>query len=178
MDIDKIAQIAYKHIEPYWSKIEDDYKKRSNELNQLLSKDHTLIGLVLKVHLIVEYYINQCLERNFQNTDLEGARLTFNQKIALLPKSETGARWLLPGIKELNKIRNKIAHNIHTEVLYKDFPEIIRIVKVSRETSHGEVEKLLNDFAIISGSFLGNSEPEIVKVFSDAFKQAYDEIKK
>ena len=171
MKIDKIAKETYKYIEPYWEDIQKDYEVSSQELNELLSQDHDQMGLILKIHLIVEYYMTQNLERNFQSVDVNSARLTFNQKINLLPKHDSAAQWLKPGIKELNKIRNKFAHNLKVVIKFEELIEIKKIVKISRDISHKSVQKLLNEFAIVAGSFLGSSDPKIVKIFEDAFKK-------
>lgn len=160
-----------KYLNPHWEEIMEDFKVRAEKLNILLAKDHNQIGLVLKIHLVVEHYLTSNLQRNFELDDIDSVRLSFSQKTKLIPKSDAAATWLKPGIIELNKIRNKYAHNLSTELKLDDLIEIKKIVKISRDISHNSYEILLNDFAIICGSFLGQSDQKIAKLFREAFKK-------
>lgn len=74
--------------------------------------------VVLKSHLLVETQINVALEFRF-GPEIEKARLSFSQKLEVLaciwpPLKEKGSslgpRSLYEDWKELNKLRNKIAH--------------------------------------------------------------------
>jgi len=76
--------------------------------------------VVLKSHLLVETQMNIALESHF-GPEIEKARLRFSQKLEVLaciwpPLMETdssiGARSLYEDWKELNKLRNKIAHQL------------------------------------------------------------------
>ena len=73
---------------------------------------------MLKSHLLVETQINVALEFRF-GPEIEKARLSFSQKLEVLaciwpPLKEKGSslgpRSLYEDWKELNKLRNKIAH--------------------------------------------------------------------
>jgi hypothetical protein len=50
--------------------------------------DHDTIGKVLKCHLILENYLTNYLAFKFKEVDLNNSRLTFAQKISLLPNSD------------------------------------------------------------------------------------------
>lgn len=76
--------------------------------------------VVLKSHLLVETQINVALESRF-GPEIEKARLSFSQKLEVLAciwpplkekDSSIGPRSLYEDWKELNKLRNKIAHQL------------------------------------------------------------------
>jgi len=76
--------------------------------------------VVLKSHLLVETQINVALESHF-GPKIEKARLSFSQKLEVLAciwpplkkkDSSIGPRSLYENWKELNKLRNKIAHQL------------------------------------------------------------------
>ncbi len=162
---------AIEYLDPHWEEIMKDYKARAEELNDLLTKDHNQIGLILKTHLIIEHYLTSNLQRNFGLDDIDSVRLSFSQKIKLIPKKDVGATWLKPGITELNRVRNKYAHNLSAELKFDDLIKIKKIVEMSRDISHKSTETLLNDFAKVCGAFLGESDPKIVKLFGEAYKK-------
>ncbi|MDH3892773.1 MAG: hypothetical protein OEV49_17055 [candidate division Zixibacteria bacterium] len=83
--------------------------------------------IVLKSHLLVESQINAALEFLI-GLGIEKARLSFVQKLEILiciwpdlkrTRSSTEARSLYSEWKELNGIRNKIAHQLSTGGLRK-----------------------------------------------------------
>lgn len=168
---DSQVKKAVEYLKPHWDEIMKDYQARAKELNDLITKDHNQIGLILKIHLVVEHYLTLNLQRNFGLDDIDCVRLSFSQKIKLIPKKDAGATWLKPGIAELNKIRNKYAHDLSTELAFGEMFEIKKIVEINRDVSHESIEILLNDFAIVCGAFLGQSDPDIVKLFGEAFKK-------
>lgn len=69
-----------KYLNPHWEEIMEDFKVRAEKLNILLAKDHNQIGLVLKIHLVVEHYLTSNLQRNFELDDIDSVRLSFSQK--------------------------------------------------------------------------------------------------
>lgn len=79
--------------------------------------------IVLKSHLLVETQLNLALEALF-GPSIEKARLSFVQKLELLAcawpplkrtKSVMGRRSFYENWKDLNKLRNKIAHQLSPE---------------------------------------------------------------
>ena len=79
--------------------------------------------VVLKSHLLVETHLNLALEALF-GPSMEKARLSFVQKLELLAcawpplkkeKSVMGRRSFYENWKNLNKLRNKIAHQLSPE---------------------------------------------------------------
>jgi hypothetical protein len=85
-----------------------------------LVRAHDIETVILKSHLLVETQLNAALEKRIGN-NIERARLRFIQKLELLAcmwpalkgrDSSIGARSLYEDWRELNSLRNKIAHQL------------------------------------------------------------------
>ena len=104
---------------------EADYNEFRKEFDALWAKDNDLMGLVLKCHLIVEFYMTECLRVSLPGIDrFDEARLTFAQKHHLLTGWTFGFPWVKDGVAALNSLRNKVAHNIHYSIEEKDLKKI------------------------------------------------------
>jgi len=86
-----------------------------------LLKVQDLETVVLKSHLLVETQVNTALE-TLLNSNIDAVRLSFSQKIELLSciwpdlkKESIGPRSPYENWKELNGIRNMIAHQLSPE---------------------------------------------------------------
>lgn len=151
--------------------------KQLKEINQYLDEgfleeslakindDHSQIGLFLKFHLIIEYYLTENLSHNLVIDDIKNVRLSFHQKVNLISKKDKWTYDLKPALLELNKIRNKFAHNIGHKVKFSDLIEIKEQVKRFRDTEHNSLKKLLIDFTILSLSQMLRSQSRIKKIF-------------
>jgi hypothetical protein len=89
-----------------------------SELAQFHAKSEAVIGEIVRAHLIVEYYLNVCLAACYPNIfDGENElRLSFHQKVHLIPGWCFGFPWIRSAALDLNRLRNKVAHNIHFTV--------------------------------------------------------------
>ena len=77
------------------------------------SQDVESIGRILRAHLYLEHYMTEYLEKaNPRLGSLSDARLSFNQKVFLLDAGSPTLIDLIPGIKHLNKVRNRLAHQL------------------------------------------------------------------
>src|ERR1035441_458658 len=95
--IDNVVAIAQKHID---------------EFNSLWLQDAERIGRVLRAHLTVEHFLTRYIEfKNPMLPSLADARITFSQKIDLLHQNDRLACELKPGLRRLNQVRNRLAHN-------------------------------------------------------------------
>jgi hypothetical protein len=102
-----------------------DLTKFREKFDHLWTKDNDMLGLILKCHLIVEYYMTECLRVSLPGIDdFESARLTFAQKHHLLTGWTFGFPWIKNGVKELNALRNKVAHRIDYEIRDEDLEKI------------------------------------------------------
>jgi hypothetical protein len=92
-----------------------------NEVNERWDRDVALIGRILRAHLHVEHYLAECIRHaNPSLGNLDAARLTFAQKVELVSIENFAFAHYVPGIKHLNKIRNRLAHNLGATVTDDD----------------------------------------------------------
>lgn len=91
-------------------------------------KDDTnsrLLSTTLRFHLLIEYYIDRILIENMKGGyKLIDSNFSFSQKILLVDSLQVLNDSVLISIKNLNKLRNKCAHDIDYSICEKDI-EII-----------------------------------------------------
>lgn len=122
-DRDDAKAIARRLIELLGGKAKANkvFNSDLDDLNSRWFQDIGGIGTVLRSHLFVEYYLTRYLEFHNPNiSDLNKARLSFNQKVALLNPKDVWIYELRDGIEQLNKLRNKVAHSLHAEIIERD----------------------------------------------------------
>lgn len=126
------------------------------EVNQRWNQNVGDIGRILRAHLFVEHYVGEYLARaNPRLGSLVEARTTFAQKVALLDASNADVTAILPGIKRLNAIRNRLAHNLGAHVTEEDAKILMtceRFAALRRARSSGQKQtnepiEILEDFA-------------------------------
>jgi hypothetical protein len=127
-------------------------EKEYYELKERWKQDIDTIGRILRAHLHVEYYLTEHLQHiNPGLGDIDEARLSFAQKANLLRQDGDASVWMLiGGIRHLNKIRNRLAHNLKAEVTADDRTVFFSqgIYKAMRDWGHKDDSKPLSDAAI------------------------------
>lgn len=79
------------------------------------------LGRILRAHLFVEHYLTRLLvTRNPRLGSPGEARLTFQQKVALVGNVGPDLRELLPGLRRLNAVRNRLVHTLRASVSVED----------------------------------------------------------
>lgn len=81
------------------------------------------VGRMLTCHLQVEHYLSHLLRAlSGPDLDIEKADLRFHQKVQLLsgPDSPLVEMRLIDGVRELNKVRNRLAHRLDASVAAND----------------------------------------------------------
>jgi hypothetical protein len=146
------------------------------------NKDVLTIGRILRAHLHVEYYLTEFLQYTTpQLGDLDEARITFNQKVNLLRSDDWTVGYLIPGIRHLNKIRNRLAHNLEATVNEEDATVFLQgLFKAFRDAGANGSEKqlstnpidVLEEFAEFASSMLHAPSGH----HSKAFRQALNEL--
>lgn len=92
-----------------------------DDLNARWNQNSALMGSILRAHLFVEHYLERYLQtRNPNLGNIDSARLSFAQKAALLDQKDASTSYLVPGIRRLNRIRNRLAHNLSASVTAED----------------------------------------------------------
>ncbi len=164
---DVIAEIA-----PQLPKIEKRFNEENEAFKKLLAQDHDLIGRVLKCHLIIENYINRHLESVSPSHSWQAARLRFAQKLELLPQDNAKVEWILPGIREINTIRNRFGHRITATVSPDDLKGCISVLAIARSgTLYIDPIEIIEDFTTVACTWL-IVDPEIEGIFAEAFRRA------
>lgn len=157
--------------------IDSEFSSMTRRWNQ----DVESIGRILRSHLYLEHYITEYLEKaNPRLGKISAARLTFNQKVALLDSQNPRLADVLPGIKHLNKIRNRLAHDLTSTLSTEDaavFLETKFFRAMRNEGAKPQVQSqdpldILEDFAQHASSRFSNEFGE----FSRAFGRALEEL--
>lgn len=118
----------------YWSYLisrmqsfEAEIKEFSDGFNQLWNHETDEMAIILKSHLMVEYYIDKYLIVSYPTiTHWEDMRLTFTQKLEMCRYEGSMVGFYYKGIKELNTIRNRFAHKVSYKMKPNDYKEIQR----------------------------------------------------
>jgi hypothetical protein len=170
-DIDFIPDVVAE-LAPHFPRIEKRFDQENEAFKRLLAQDHDLIGRVLKCHLIIENYINRHLESVSPSHNWQEARLRFAQKIELMPRENPKVAWILPGIRQINKIRNRFGHRISADVSLGDLTECISVLAIARkDKKYTDSIQIIEDFTTVACTWL-IVDPEIEGVFAEAFERA------
>lgn len=149
-------------------------------------QDTATIGRILRAHLFVEYFLTEFIQsRNPELGPLDEARVSFSQKVALVGTGTAGTSYLIPGIRRLNTIRNRLAHTLRAEVTDDDANAFLQInmframreEKARREsrTANADPIVVLEEFAMHAGIILHASASRDADVWSAAFRAAQQE---
>jgi hypothetical protein len=127
-----------------------------SDVNGRWKQNVEVIGRILRAHLFVEHYIGEYLAKaNPRLGALGEAKISFTQKVVLLDASNTEIALILPGIKRLNKIRNRLAHNLDAQVTEADATVFLgsnrfaalRAARAADQAQANEPIDILEDFA-------------------------------
>lgn len=155
-------------------------------INQKWDQDVVGIGRILRAHIFVEYFMTKCLQTINPNLgDLDGARVNFSTKLKLLKGYSNHIDMMLPGIRRLNTIRNRMAHSLEANIDDKDIQVILsdKYFKSLREehAKPGEPStdrfEIIEDFAKHVGAYLeSEGDPDsLAQRFIKAFKEVQNE---
>jgi len=167
------------------------YTKR---ITESVNNDVEMIGKILRYHLEMESMLNDYIRYHYKDSmDIKVLlNLSFYKKIALIKKVpffHDQFEIIFKGLKELNEIRNKLAHNIEnnfsvikTDNLDKIIEELKKKKYILAETLALEYVTLLNKvrfFCLYSYGFLlcfyGKGEESLIqryKNFNEDFLSA------
>ncbi|HJV28599.1 MAG TPA: hypothetical protein VJ673_23165 [Aromatoleum sp.] len=131
--------------------------KEREEINTRWNQNVSTIGRILRAHLFVEHYLTQYLAKaNPRLGSMTEARVSFAQKVSLLDTSESDIAAILPGIKRLNAIRNRLAHNLSAQVTQEDAKVLLqserfaalRAARAPKQVASTDPLDVLDDFAL------------------------------
>ncbi len=157
-------------------------------VNLLWAQDIAMIGRILRAHLFLEHFLTKFIQkRNPELGSIERARISFSQKLDLVKSKDQIINSLIPGIRRLNSIRNRVAHTMKAEISEADAKVFLRnaIFRAYREAlAKGLKEKikpntieLLEDYAKFAGIIIhANLETE-ASIWTTAIHAAQGEEK-
>ena len=154
------------------------------EVTRRWAQDTAKIGRILRAHLFVEHFLTEYLQaKNPDLGSLDDARVTFAQKIPLINTDELRIAYLLPGIRRLNTIRNRIAHSLHADVTQDDANVFLQIqlfsalrnesAKRSQRAPSSDPIDIMEEFAVHAGSLLHLGPT--TSLWAEAFRLAQQE---
>ncbi|WP_319531903.1 hypothetical protein [uncultured Cohaesibacter sp.] len=165
---------AMEVLRPHWGAIEDNFNQQNERYLAMAASDHDVVGRVLRVHLIIENFMNSYLVDFYGFEDYNNLRLSFSQKATMLPKSSASAAWVRPGIIQLNAVRNKYGHRLDHKVEFPDISAIIEVLSVSRSGSQFSTPiDAIEAFAPVACAFLSVPPPHLSNEFKEAFRYVY-----
>ena len=154
------------------------------EMNRRWNQDTETIGRILRAHLYVEHYLNEYLRKaNPRLGDIAGVRLSFAQKVKLLDQNDPHIRHMIAGIKHLNSIRNRIAHNLDVQVSEEDAEVFLKALPLREmrkqmegaNKTHPEPLQLLEDFSTHAAHALSQQFSKFGAAFTRALNELSDE---
>lgn len=113
----------------------DDAENRAishDFINSLKGED--LLGVVIRSHLHIEKAINSLLAITLscEKDDIDFLALSFNQKIKIL-KVATNSWVVVPTLKIINRIRNKVAHENGFELTEDDIVKAVDSLSIHHQ---------------------------------------------
>jgi hypothetical protein len=168
---------AVEVLRPHWDDFNRHFDAENEKFIALLRRDHDGIGRVLKAHLILEHYLTSYLSRCLGIDNIDSIRLTFAQKVELLPSTGSAASVIKLGIKRLNTIRNMLAHRLDVDLEQVDLNAMNEVIHLFRPQAlfRSNIERI-DAFMTIAVTFLILPPPELQQAFAEAFSRvhAYD----
>lgn len=168
-DIEGIDRIV-RTLSPHLKEIEENFDRENEHFKSLLSQDHELIGRVLKCHLIVENYLDRFLNDHINCSDLSEAKLTFFQKVKLLPSHGSAVAFVKPGINKLNSIRNRFGHTLQPELHPHDLEPMLQVLHAVRPSiQYPSAIEVIEAFTTVACTWLIVVPPHLRDVWQEAF---------
>jgi hypothetical protein len=149
---------AFKRLLKDREHIREDLNEFNRQYGQFITMETASISTVLKCHLIVEHFLDEYLAAaNPSLGPIEKCRLTFAQKLELANHPRGALRLLLPGLRELNTIRNALSHRLQVEVSTDKMKAMFALMKPWKAEEGEPAPKglgLIREFSLLSSSIL------------------------
>lgn len=122
--------------------------------------------ILLKGHLLLEIILDTTLKRNnVINCD----NLSFHRKILTLEKvscpNDRNKTFIISSLQELNRLRNKMAHEFHFDINNKEFEvwasSILHNLQGTKYSKYTFRTKIVHSFSILAKNILEMNEPKI-----------------
>lgn len=169
------AKKLVNELRPHKALIDQRFNESRERANKLFSREHELIGRILKNHLILENYITRHLEVVSPGHNWRTARLRFAQKVALLPKDDPHMQLLIPGIREINDVRNLFGHQIEAQLSMESVKACLDLL----ESTHPYFNKKYTSPMDVIEDFTQHACASLFldKEVQQIFKEAHERVK-
>jgi hypothetical protein len=148
-------QIMLDLFAPIMDEMTKEAQTEIDRFDAAFSADHNAIGRILKVHLVIEQYLNEHIVAKYKIENLVDVRLTFNQKVHLLKDDLSPAAWLKSAIQNVNKVRNKFSHTLPPKIEWGEINNVMDVLKIARKgVSYKEPIDAIEAFAPVACAFL------------------------
>ena len=140
---------------PIMDELTKEAQVEIDRFDAAFSADHNAIGRVLRVHLVIEQYLNEHIKAKYKIENLEELRLSFNQKTALLKDDLSPAAWVKSAIQNVNVVRNKFSHTLTPKIEWGAINNVTDVLKIARkDATYAEPIDAIEAFAPVACAFL------------------------
>ena len=162
---------ALEVLRPHWQEFEEHFESENHKFKQLLRADYTVLGRIMKCHLISEVYLDNYLTEKLAISNLSDARLSYFQKAQLLPEHGLPPALVKPGILKLHSIRNRFAHDLSSTVSTDELASMTDLMRITgREVDGLAPTRIVESFTTLACTFLLVTPPHLEDVFARAFR--------
>lgn len=166
---------AQKALLDLFAPIMDEMSKEAQveieRFDAAFSADHNAIGRILRVHLVIEQYMNEHIKVEYKIDNLEELRLTFSQKTKLLKDGLSAAAFVKPAIQNVNSVRNKFSHTLAPKIEWGAINNVTDVMKVARKgLVYSEPIDAIEAFAPVACAFLINAPSSRRAQFEQLFQ--------
>jgi hypothetical protein len=151
-------QILLDMFAPIMDELTKEAQAEVDRFDAALSADHNAIGRVLRVHLVIEQYMNQHISLTYKIDNLEDLRLSFAQKAKLLKDDFSPAAFVKAAILNVNAVRNKFSHTLTPKIEWGEVNNVTNVLKIARKGAvYAEPIDAIEAFAPVACAFLIDS---------------------
>lgn len=143
---------------PIMDEMSKEAQVEIDRFDAAFAADHNAIGRILRVHLVIEQYMNEHIKAEYKIDNLEELRLTFSQKTKLLKDGLSAAAFVKPAIQNVNSVRNKFSHTLTPKIEWGAINNVTDVMKVARKgLVYSEPIDAIEAFAPVACAFLINA---------------------
>lgn len=148
-------QIFLDLFAPIMDELTKEAQAEVDRFDAAFSADHNAIGRVLRVHLVIEQYMNEHIKSTYKIDNLEELRLSFAQKAKLLKDDHSPAAFVKAAILNVNSVRNKFSHTLTPKIEWGEVNNVTNVLKIARKgATYAEPIDAIEAFAPVACAFL------------------------
>ena len=144
---------------PIMDELTKEAQAEVDRFDAAFSADHNVIGRVLRVHLVIEQYMNEHIKTEYKINNLEELKLTFRQKVMLLKDGFSASAFVKQGIQNVNSVRNKFSHTLSPQIEWGAINNVMDVLKIARKgIVFSQPIDAIEAFAPVACAFLVNAQ--------------------